>query len=205
MKVKIIIAVMKIKEIFYSLQGEGLQFGKPVIFIRLSGCNKRCWYCDTDFTKGTELNNDEIYDIIKDYKSKYIIWTGGEPTLQLTNEDVSYFNNLHYKQGIETNGTNGVPYGLDYITCSPKVDTDTLNKNFNYIDEIRYAIGINETPPDIDYLPFAGTYYVSPLFIGEEHKRLDLCKDNLEWCIEFVKNNPDWRLSLQQQKIINIK
>ena len=96
---------MLINEIFYSLQGEGVHMGKASIFIRLSRCNLRCSFCDTEFDTGTEMTLEELRDAIAPYPGRRIIWTGGEPTLQLTAETVAYFKALGYHQSIETNGT----------------------------------------------------------------------------------------------------
>ena len=93
---------MLINEIFYSLQGEGVHMGKASIFIRLSRCNLRCSFCDTEFDSGTEMTIEELRDAIAPYPGRRIIWTGGEPTLQLTEETVAYFKALGYHQSIET-------------------------------------------------------------------------------------------------------
>ena len=109
---------MLVNEIFYSLQGEGLNMGRASIFIRLSKCNLSCSFCDTEYESGTEMSLEELRDHIAQWPCRRIIWTGGEPTLQLTEEVVAYFKALGYHQSIETNGTRRPPHGLDYITCS---------------------------------------------------------------------------------------
>jgi 7-carboxy-7-deazaguanine synthase len=199
---------MKVREIFYSLQGEGSRAGEASIFVRLANCNLDCWFCDTDWSFGETMTIEEIEKEISQYKSKWIIWTGGEPTLQLTEEIVNHFKALGYLQAIETNGTNPVPQGIDYITCSPKVNAMFLKSSLklNKVNEIRYPIGINDPlPPAIEKLPKSDHYFVSPLFLGEEKKRFDLDFENLEFCINFVKDNPEWKLSTQQQKIWKIR
>lgn len=196
---------MLIKEIFYSLQGEGINTGRAAIFVRLSKCNLRCSFCDTDFDDGTEMTLAEIHDAIKNYPSQFIIWTGGEPTLQLTEEDLAYFRVLGYEQAIETNGTRRPPRGLDYITCSPKPEAmKRLHESFpNGVSEFRFPIGAEgDLPPAIEELPLAKAYLVSPIFVGEAMSELDA--PALERCIAFVKANPRWRLSLQTHKLINI-
>lgn len=202
---------LKVKEIFHSIQGEGAHAGEASIFIRLSGCNHNCAYCDTDWTGGEEFSVEEIWNIIhSDIKSKKIIWTGGEPLLQLDSAVIRYFNYRGYKQSIETNGSIPLPRGLDYVVCSPKVDEKTLNENFEdgEINEFRYPIGVFEgvvyEPPKISDLPKADYYFVSPIFVGEPHKRLEIDEKNLKIAIGFVKRNPEWRLSIQQQKIWGI-
>jgi len=199
--------VLIVREIFYSLQGEGSHAGEPSIFIRLAFCNKACWFCDTDWSYGENMTASTIADHISRYNCQRIIWTGGEPTLQLTSEMVEYFNQIGYKQSIETNGTNIPPDGLDYITCSPKVEVERLHKSFanHKVGEFRYPAGDKGIPfPLIKDLPPADYYYVSPLFLGEEKKRFLLDPENLQKCIDFVKANTQWRLSVQQHKIWNI-
>ncbi|HBG79980.1 MAG TPA: radical SAM protein, partial [Porphyromonadaceae bacterium] len=94
-----------INEIFYSLQGEGGRTGEASVFIRLSKCNLACSFCDTDFKSGKSMALDEIYAEISSYPCRWIIWTGGEPTLQLNEEIVAFFKDKGYRQAIETNGT----------------------------------------------------------------------------------------------------
>ena len=202
---------LKVKEIFHSIQGEGAHAGEASIFIRLSGCNQNCSYCDTDWAGGDSMSVEEIYEKIRiGIKSKRIIWTGGEPLLQLDSAIIRYFNYRGYKQSIETNGSIPLPRGLDYVVCSPKVDEKTINENFEdgEINEFRYPIGIFEEalyePPKIYDLPSADYYFVSPIFVGEPHKRLKMDEKNLEIAIKFIKHNPKWRLSIQQQKIWGI-
>ena len=130
---------LRVVEIFYSIQGEGANFGKPAIFIRLSYCNKNCWFCDTDWNTGVEMQVDEILNYIRKFPAKMVIWTGGEPTLQLNDEILSLFT--AYYNCIETNGTNKVPSSIDYITCSPKVSPDILRRNFEFVNEFRSSIG----------------------------------------------------------------
>ena len=115
---------MLINEIFYSLQGEGVHMGKASIFIRLSRCNLRCSFCDTEFDSGTEMTIEELRDAIAPYPGRRIIWTGGEPTLQLTEETVAYFKALGYHQSIETNGTRRPPRwaGLHHLQPEERGD-----------------------------------------------------------------------------------
>lgn len=196
----------KIREIFYSLQGEGGRQGEASIFIRFAFCNKNCWFCDTDWSYGDDLTLNEIYNEIKQYKCKWIVLTGGEPTLQIDECLIGFFKKKGYKLAIETNGTNRVLNGIDYITCSPKVKVDILNNNFpDGVDEFRFPCGKDEVIPDISLLPKASNYYVSPLFLGEVKKRFEMDDENIQFCINFVKDNPEWKLSLQVHKIINIR
>lgn len=196
---------MKVREIFYSIQGEGGRAGEASIFIRLANCNLNCWFCDTDWSYGEEMTIEEIREEISKYKCEWIVWTGGEPTLQLTEEILEQFP--EYKHAIETNGTNKPPHGLDYIVCSPKkeVHIQTLRDNFAFVSEFRYVFDGTQEIPSIKDLPYADNYYVSPIFLGEKKKRFDLDEDSVEKAVEFVKNNPEWKFSLQVHKIINVR
>lgn len=197
---------MIIKEIFYSLQGEGLNTGRAAIFIRLSRCNLRCTFCDTDFDGGEELTDQEIAQAISPYPGRFIVWTGGEPTLQLNDETVAYFHSLGYEQAIETNGTRRPPKGLDYITCSPKPEAlHRLHESFpEGVSEFRFPIGAEgDLPPSVESLPTAQAYLVSPIFVGDDAMTMD--QTALRRCIAFVQAHPEWRLSLQMHKLIHIK
>ena len=203
-----------VREIFYSLQGEGGRQGEASIFIRLANCNLNCWFCDTDWSTGVEYTIEQLLGEISSYKCRWIVWTGGEPTLQLHKEFVRIFAEAGYMQAIETNGTNPVPSGMDYITVSPKKETsiEILHANFNNsdIDEYRYPLGAGEQePPNWGDLPHAKHYFVSPIFnrypLGDAKARFMLNDDNVAQCIDFVKCNPKWKLSLQIHKILNIK
>ena len=199
---------LNVVEIFQSIQGEGANAGRSAIFIRLSGCNKACWYCDTDWSKGDSMSVSQILDEVKkysksdEYPNNLIIWTGGEPTLQLTNEVLDYFS--EYYNCIETNGTNPVPSKIQYISCSPKVSPEILKVNFERVNELRYPISVGDLLPDISELPEADNYFVSPVFLGEEKKRFQQVDENVKYAIDFVSMNPKWRLSLQLHKLLNI-
>jgi len=199
---------LNVVEIFQSIQGEGANVGRSAIFIRLSGCNKACWYCDTDWSKGDSMSVSQILDEVKkysksnEYPNNLIIWTGGEPTLQLTNEVLDYFS--EYYNCIETNGTNPVPSKIQYISCSPKVSPEILKVNFERVNELRYPISVGDLLPDISELPEADNYFVSPVFLGEEKKRFQQVDENVKYAIDFVSMNPKWRLSLQLHKLLNI-
>ena len=196
---------MIINEIFYSLQGEGVHMGKPSIFIRLSKCNLRCSFCDTEFDSGHEMSLEELHEAIKQWPCRRIIWTGGEPTLQLTDEVVAYFKALGYHQSIETNGTRRPPRGLDYITCSPKKEAmSLLQRNFpEGVGEFRFPIGTDlDLPPAVEDLPPASAYLLSPIFVGETQGEVD--KEAVELCVRYILEHPEWQLSLQMHKLIHI-
>lgn len=191
---------LNVNEIFYSLQGEGGRCGEPSIFIRLTKCNLVCSFCDTDFAEGEDMDLLEILETIKVYPAKWIIWTGGEPTIQLNNEHLKFFREAGYKQAIETNGTRAVPSLIDYIACSPKQNYERVKKQIPEVDEIRLPLKSGDILPDISILPKAKKYFVSPIFNGNI-----LDYENINYCVELIKNNPDWTLSLQIHKLIDIE
>lgn len=189
---------LKVVEIFHSIQGEGANFGMSAVFVRLAYCNKTCHFCDTDWMTGEDYTLEKLKTEVDSYQCKTIIWTGGEPTLQLTDEVLRYFPG--YYHCIETNGTRPVPSLINYITCSPKVKAEELKRNIPFVHELRYPIAIGDALPNLDQLPKADRYLVSPLFDDAE-----MNQENLEYCVLLVKNNPMWRLSVQIHKLLNVR
>jgi 7-carboxy-7-deazaguanine synthase len=131
---------MKVSEIFYSIQGEGINVGKPAVFVRLQGCNLRCSFCDSKYTwnpkEGREMSKDEVVKEIKKFKCNHVVWTGGEPSLQISEiEDIVLFKLFDYTHEIETNGTIYFsPDSFDLVTISPKrghVNYNVLKKFSN--------------------------------------------------------------------------
>ena len=111
---------MKVNEIFYSLQGEGYHAGKAAVFVRLSGCNLQCPFCDTQHESGIEMTDEDIVSEVAKYPARYVVITGGEPSLQLTNGFVDALHGMGKKVAVETNGTHPLPQNIDWITLSPK-------------------------------------------------------------------------------------
>lgn len=191
---------LNVNEIFYSLQGEGGRSGQPSIFIRLAKCNLTCSFCDTDFERGVKMTTDEVLREIEPYGCKWIIWTGGEPTLQLNDAVVTFFKEKGYLQAIETNGTRRVPQGIDYITCSPKQQFEKVRELIPEVDELRFPIQKGDPLPDISILPKARYHFLSPIF--DNH---NIIQENIDYCVSLVKENPMWALSLQIHKLIGIR
>jgi organic radical activating enzyme len=195
---------LKISEYFYSLQGEGARAGTATIFIRLQGCKAKfaCAAigikCDTEFESGKQYSCDELYQIIKQYPSKEITWTGGEPTDQLTDEIISYFSQKGYFQAIETSGLNPVPKGLDFVCISPKVAEHIVKKNFpKGCDELRYVRHKGQEIPQPSIT--AKHYWISPHSDG-----FTINPENLKHCIQLCLQSPQWKLSVQNHKLWNI-
>jgi 7-carboxy-7-deazaguanine synthase len=191
---------LNVNEIFYSLQGEGGRTGQASIFIRLAKCNLTCSFCDTDFERGVKMTLQETLEEIDKYNCKWIIWTGGEPALQLTDEVVTFFKEKGYLQAIETNGTKRIPKGIDYITCSPKQNFELVKKLIPEVDELRFPIQKGDILPDITILPKTNRYLLSPIF--DEN---NIIQENVDYCISLIKENPTWALSLQTHKLIGIR
>lgn len=191
---------LTVNEIFYSLQGEGGRQGEASIFIRLTKCNLKCTFCDTDFEHGDEMSLEEIASEIKAFGCQWIIWTGGEPTIQLRDEHLQYFKDLGYKQAIETNGTRPVPSLIDYITCSPKQKYESIKEHLPKVNEIRIPVAEGDQIPDVSVFPKADKYFLSPIFDADKP-----IKKNIEYCVDLILRDPRWQLSLQMHKLINIQ
>ncbi len=192
---------LKVNELFYSLQGEGGRQGEASIFIRLSGCNLHCDFCDTEFESGEWMELDQILDQINDFSCKWIIWTGGEPSLQLNDEILLFFKEKGYKQAIESNGCFPFSPLLDYTVCSPKGNISYAKLKNKKVSEIRIPVRVGNEIPSIAGLPEADSYFLSPIFESEE----ETTAANVTFCIEEIKKNPIWRLSVQIHKLIGIK
>ena len=196
MKQKTLMSQLKVNEIFYSIQGEGVRIGTPNIFIRLSGCNLKCSFCDTEHNSFEIYSIDKLYKHIQKYNCKNIIWTGGEPLLQLTEDVVIFFKQKGYFQAIETNGTLPIIKGLDFISVSPK----TFNLKIKKCDEVKYLIPFW----DLHKLPMikANYYFICPV-----NYRENLNIKNIKKCIQNVLKRGDgkWRINIQLHKILKIK
>lgn len=221
----------KVNEIFYSLQGEGVATGQPAVFIRFSGCNLKCSFCDTDFSEYQKMPAEEIVLHVKKMLSEETLkkphWrfvlTGGEPTLQI---DAPLLNKLREEFGeerviqIETNATTlGEKQTLldgCFFTASPKngKGLDGLRKYFSANKDaennsIEVKAVFNEKNHCLRI--FLGileeiTPSNVPLSIQPcDYQNIEINKLNIEKCIKFVKDNPRWRLSLQTHKLLNIK
>ena len=201
-----------VNEIFYSLQGEGARAGEPSIFIRLTGCSAKnaCYksgvVCDTEFESGMDMTIREILDWIyaNGKGCNWIVWTGGEPCDQLTEEIVEYFKTIGgdegFSQAIETSGIKRPPSNLDYICLSPKVAEHTILKKWKgiFLNELRWVRSVGQAIPNTKL--HADNYYLSPHSDG-----FTISRANVEHCIDLCLANPRWRLSLQQHKIWNVR
>lgn len=187
----------KINEIFYSIQGEGYFTGMPAVFIRFSGCNLKCKWCDTQHEEGTFYSKEQleeaVYKIVGDKPDVLIVLTGGEPTLQIK-EDEQLFKDRFV--AIETNGTNKVPYWVSWVTISPKTDIK-LSDFKNIPDEIKVVYEKHRENYLQELKKFGGRLYLQPLELNGEM--------NIKDTLDFIKKNPEYRLSVQLHKLIGVR
>lgn len=198
----------RVNEIFYSLQGEGMNAGRAAVFIRLSGCNLKCPFCDTDFASYDDMEVEDIiremFDTCDGEIPELCVITGGEPSLQLRNDLCNALHRVGMTIAVETNGTRPIHADVDFVTISPKSPfvNDADIKLFE-CNEVKVVMTENISYEKI--LSFteikAERYYIQPCDTGNAIKN----KIIMNRCVEFVKDNPKWWLSLQQQKILNVR
>lgn len=179
----------KVNEIFYSLQGEGFYTGTAAVFLRFSGCNRKCSFCDTDHFGGTEMTAGEIVDRISTYPSRHLVVTGGEPLLQLDSDLLRTIKARGFYVQIETNGTLPAPPEVDWVTCSPKDAPWGIDR----IDELKVVYQGQDVEEIASLLP-APRLFLQP------------CSGlNVRETVAYIMEHPRWRLSLQTHKLIDIQ
>ena len=184
----------RVNEIFYSLQGEGYWTGTPMVFVRLSGCNLRCPFCDTDHSAFREMTAAEIVAEALRLSSgcRRLCLTGGEPALQLDAELVRAFHDAGFVIHLETNGTRLLPEGVDWITLSPKYQAVVLPR----ADEVKLVLSEGTDPSRWEAFP-AAWHFLQPCDQGGVM--------NTRECLDYLLEHPQWRLSLQTHKLLNIR
>lgn len=195
-------AKYKINEIFYSLQGEGRWAGRPAVFVRFAGCNLRCPFCDTDFNAYEEMGEIDILEKVQELGGdcRFIVLTGGEPSLQVDDELVSLLHKWGYYLAMETNGTHKVPSEIDWVTCSPKrLFVEKAEPVIREVQELKVVFDGKHEISDCGI--HADYYYVQPCDVGDTARNTEILKQS----IAFVQSHPRWSLSLQQHKIIHIR
>ncbi len=180
---------MRVNEIFYSIQGEGAHTGTPAVFVRLSGCNRSCPFCDTDHSAYREMTEAEILGEVMRYPARCVVITGGEPAMQLTGSLVDALHGAGRRVHVETNGTLPLPDSVDWVTCSPKGGPYGIGR----IDELKIVYQGQDVESIAAALPEASVECLQPL-----------SGLNVAETVEYVKANPRWRLSLQTHKLIDI-
>lgn len=206
----------KIKEMYYTLQGEGAHTGRPAVFCRFSGCNlwsgreedrhkAVCQFCDTEF-RGTDGENGGNYSaesLVAKAASlwgnlsngkPYVVCTGGEPLLQLNEPLIGAFHRAGFEVGVETNGTVAAPAGLDWVCVSPKAGASLKITSGN---EIKLVFPQPAAMPELfENLDFEN-FFLQPMDGPHAEK-------NTRLTIDFCLQNPKWRLSIQTHKLLNI-
>lgn len=210
--------VYSIKEIFYTLQGEGAQTGMPAVFCRFAGCNlwsglekdratAICNFCDTDFV-GVDGEGGGRFATAQDLAlavaghwpresgaaKPLVVCTGGEPLLQLDAELVQAFHKQGCRVAIETNGTMEAPLGIDWICVSPKVGTDLRQRTGH---ELKLIFPQDRLDPAIFTSLSFSHFFIQP------KDGPDVTK-NTQLAIDYCLKNPQWRLSVQTHKILGL-
>jgi len=207
-----------VKEIFYSLQGEGTHAGRPAVFCRFSGCNlwtgreedratAICRFCDTDFfgvgpDGGKFRSADELADEVarhwpsmNGYGKRFVVCTGGEPLLQLDPGAISAFHQRGFEVAVETNGTLEPPPGIDWICVSPKAGSETVLRHGN---ELKLVYPQSSAEPEAFADAEFDQFYLQPMD-GPELAR------NTQLALEYCLAHPQWKLSLQTHKLVGIR
>ena len=192
----------KVNEIFYSLQGEGRWMGRPAVFVRMSGCNLKCPFCDTDFRGYSEMSADDILSrcLEEGGECRFIVLTGGEPSLQVDEQLIATLHQAGYYLSMETNGTHAIPEGIDWVTCSSKVDfTEGGEPIVKQVDELKLIFDGEHQVSDHG---IASTFrYLQPCDVGNDSRNYLILNE----CIKYIKAHPEWQLSVQMHKIVGIR
>ena len=208
-----------VKEIYYTLQGEGARTGRAAVFCRFAGCNlwtgreedratAACWFCDTDFV-GTDGPGGGRFatagaladavascwrDAAGDQPARpYVVFTGGEPLLQLDADVVSACHAAGFEVAVETNGTVEPPAGIDWLTVSPKPGSTLV---VTHGQELKLVHPHEVDPADVAGLEFE-VFYLQPLD-GPDRAA------NTALVLDYCRRHPRWRLSLQTHKLLGI-
>lgn len=208
-----------VKEIFYSIQGEGFHAGRATVFCRFAGCNlwsglekhranAQCRFCDTDFV-GTDGTFGGKYPTAKklvdqlralwpsETGTPYVVFTGGEPTLQLDEALIEACHIQGFEVGLETNGTRSVPSGVDWICVSPKPRSTLVQKTGHELKLIFPQHEEEMFPSEFMHLKFTH-FFLQPMATENEQEHLQV---TLNYCLE----HPKWKLSLQTHKIVGVR
>jgi 7-carboxy-7-deazaguanine synthase len=207
----------RVKEIYLTLQGEGFHAGRTAVFCRFAGCNlwngreqdradATCNFCDTDFF-GTEGPGGGVFQTAVELSNAitgkwgersgepWVVFTGGEPALQLDADLVDAVRSRGFRTAVETNGTRPLPYDIDWLCVSPKPNTELVVKQGDELKLVYPVPGLD--PRDFESLAF-DHFFVQPL---DDVHAADNLKKTAAYCLE----HPKWRVSLQRHKIIGIK
>ena len=205
----------RVNEIFFTLQGEGAHSGIPAVFVRFSGCNLRCPWCDTDFTDSTPMTAEQIVSTMLDLydtpneRRKMCVLTGGEPSLQVDKPLIDALHKVGFYICIETNGTHPLPEGIDWITCSPKEGTKLALKRVNEVKVVftgTYDPEIWRTQLEAEHWMLQPLRYNGELLLESGiDEWADDKNDNLDETVRYILTHPFWRLSVQLHKIAGLR
>ncbi len=206
-----------VKEIFKTLQGEGAHTGRAAVFCRFSGCNlwsgreedrgkAQCQFCDTDFvgTDGTQGGKYPAPDILADRiesiwggeaDGRFVVFTGGEPLLQLNSQLIDALHARGFTIAVETNGTVQPPHGIDWLCVSPKAGTDWIVRNGDELKLVFPQFSLD--PLELEKLEF-DHFWLQPMDGLSQQA-------NTNAAIEYCLNHSRWRLSTQTHKLIGIR
>lgn len=193
---------MRVNEIFFSLQGEGFHTGTPAAFVRLAGCNLKCPFCDTDFTAYREMTEDEICSEVRRVSGgigAFVVITGGEPSLQLTDSLIDLLHEDGCYVAVETNGTHRLPGNVDWVTLSPKSDFVSTQAAVPVVSDVN-EVKLVYTGQDVEAWRLrtrAMYYFLQPC---ERDGKM-----NSKETVAYILQHPWWRLSLQTHKLIGIQ
>jgi 7-carboxy-7-deazaguanine synthase len=206
--------VLRVNEIFYSIQGEGLRTGQASVFVRLSGCNLNCGFCDTDHTAYTEMSEDQILDVVREIggRCRWVVLTGGEPLLQPVETLIRVLHEAGYKVQLESNGTvsfigktqtsyYNAPTGVeaafpDHLTLSPK-EAEPQQALVALAAEIKVVVRDEE---DIRRV-LDGDWPDVPTFLQPVSNDPEATK----LCVQTILRHPHLRLSVQTHKLIGLR
>ena len=202
-----------VKEIYYTLQGEGANTGRPAVFLRFAGCNlwtgreedrssAICQFCDTDFVGGRKYSSPgQLAEEVASQwfgngtSRRFVVVTGGEPLLQLDTPLIDALHALGFEIAIETNGTIAAPEGLDWICVSPKAGTVIKQRTGSELKLVYPQQGI--TPAELERLKFKH-FFLQPMDGSN-------VEENTELAARYCLEHPRWRLSLQTHKLLGIR
>ncbi len=206
----------KVKEIYYTLQGEGARTGRPAVFLRFTGCNlwsgreedrseAVCQFCDTDFfgmdgTLGGKYTAESLAEQVRELwpsngSNRYVVCTGGEPLLQIDDALIKALHAVGFEIAIETNGTITVPPGIDWVCMSPKANTEIVVQKGNELKIVVRQQGID--PKDFEEWDFKN-FFLQPM-------DGPYLKEFTQWATEYCLEHPKWRLSIQTHKLLGIR
>lgn len=190
--------LLRVSEIFYSLQGEGHFTGTPAVFVRLSGCNLRCPFCDTDHHASVGMTYAQVVERVAAFPSRHVVVTGGEPSMQLTDGFIDALHAAGCFVQVETNGTLPLPPSVDWVTCSPKDAPVVLDR----IDELKVVYSGQPMDGYAPLMAIAAEWRLQPCDVPGDAAASER---HLRAAIAYALTHPRWRLSLQTHKLISIR